>query len=80
MGWEFILLSPTAWGLAGCCSGSSEQLLVHHLCYTFVVIIILFSVLVNSFLSTLQFDFVLFVIVSPITLGIGESEQIAVWC
>jgi len=80
MGWEFILLSPAAWGLAGCCSGSSEQLLVHHLFYTFVVIIILFSVLVNSFLSTLQFDFVLFVILSPITLGTGESEQTAVWC
>ena len=65
-GWECISLSSAAWGLAGHWLGGGEQLLVHHLLYTFIF---LFSTLVNSFISTHKFYFFRFY---PVTLG-GEE-------
>ena len=78
-GWEFILLSSFAWGLSGHWSLGSKQLLVHHLLYTFIymcvfviiIILFLFSILVNSCISTHEFYFV-FLNSLPNPTGKGE--------
>ena len=58
--------------------GDDEELLLHHLLYTFiytVITIFLFSISVNSFISTHKFHFVFFLILSPIPLGSGGVSK-----
>jgi len=57
-----LFFSSTAQGLAGHLSGGGEQPLVHHLLYTFMyfvltIIFSLFSILINTLISTYEFYF-----------------------
>jgi len=76
-------LSSTAWGPAGHWSGGDEQLLVHHLLYTFVytvttIILLLFStsvIVLSQSMSSAPFPWL-----SPPSHWEGRSEQMTAWC
>jgi len=75
---HLITLSSAAWELAGHWPRDGEQLLAHHLFYTFMYIFhtttLLFSVLVNSFISTYEIHFLFYPVLSPIPPG-REGER-----
>ena len=84
--WEFISFSSAAQGASWALVREWWQSLVHHLLYTLIhryivitIILILFNILVISFISTLEF-YLFFPDSPPHPTGKGGSEQTTVWC